>query len=1089
MLAFQASAQKPDDLVGKPVDIAPSAYRFRSDRKPDANDPESWLALKHVAGLPLNEPVDLANPAIRRALCGFLWEEIRPLQELKLTWAAGTRIPPPESLQVHLLVNHGSSSSWWNNLDAVPLDQKPAVTENGKTYVFPLGRESCGLVVSLRGDLAASSYDMPDAQVLVPDTWKEMDLEVEWGYEAARAGLDYSGHLETYDGRVGGLQRLAANTAVAGTNTWTSTGGSANRRGIRFSLLYMGTSKWRRRQEFTSQADDVARTIVTIWTRSGSFSFLAADLENGPILAPEYGFFVRRTSPLAPSGPPAARRVVPVPFVTRMASVVGDSRLKGWGSDDTPIVAANSTTETVSAKGITFPTGAVAMHPGRSVDVLTQWRSPLKGQVSLSATLTHAQKGSNGIEWWIVEEKQHRRTVLTHGVTDGQGSHSIRLDRSIEVEPGDSVSLIIGPKGDYTCDTTLIDWTLTEVGGLGRSWNLAKDVAGSLQGANPHPDGFGNAGVWRFCYQDPMLDPGSLASEPPIKLDSNAKSAKEYLAELASRGLQTIREKTRLHAEQTWKGAVTATRGTNLPPHPAAPETSLPPMQVKVPSQRLTAQWNLGVWHLVRHCGVNPQTGRLWFNDYPYGILAAETYLVLHVLDLMGAGDAAADGYDQWLSLPLERDHPVGLFSEGKGALTYAVGPDGYGGNMDGIHAFGAGSIGWALTQHYRLTGDKSWLIKNASRMAANAEWMLRQRKVITDSVPGGERLWCKGLQPALQVTPDSGGLWMQFYECEAYYWSAVDRLADVLADIDPAGGARLKKEADAYRKDLRTAVERSIALSPVVPVRDGTYHSVIPFACYVRGLATGAWGWNRDGSGTHVGPLYWDTVQTAAALVSPAGLLPADDVRVQGYLDVLEDRLLLENKNVGDRDWFMAGWQYQTGLERTANMHLAADGIPEFLRSMLNGYAVDILPDQGYTFNEHAVHGPPDKIFEEAAFLERFRNLLVMEEGSELWLAKGTPRAWLEQGKEISVRNAPTCFGTMSYKITSDVDHGQIAAEVSIPDRSQAKVILLRLRHPRGMPMRSVTVNGRPWSKFDTYKEVVSLAGLKGTVNVVCRY
>ena len=31
---------------------------------------------------------------------------------------------------------------------------------------------------------------------------------------------------------------------------------------------------------------------------------------------------------------------------------------------------------------------------------------------------------------------------------------------------------------------------------------------------------------------------------------------------------------------------------------------------------------------------------------------------------------------------------------------------------------------------------------------------------------------------------------------------------------------------------------------------------------------------------------------------------------RVQGHLDVLEDRLLLENPNIGNRDWFAAGWQ-----------------------------------------------------------------------------------------------------------------------------------------------------------------------------------
>ena len=79
------------------------------------------------------------------------------------------------------------------------------------------------------------------------------------------------------------------------------------------------------------------------------------------------------------------------------------------------------------------------------------------------------------------------------------------------------------------------------------------------------------------------------------------------------------------------------------------------------------------------------------FNDHPYGILASETYLILHALDLMGMHKEAGDGLDQWLSLPLERPKPVGHFSDGDGCLTHAEGPPGVGGNMDGIHAMGPG--------------------------------------------------------------------------------------------------------------------------------------------------------------------------------------------------------------------------------------------------------------------------------------------------------------------------------------------------------------------------------------------------------------
>ena len=121
--------------------------------------------------------------------------------------------------------------------------------------------------------------------------------------------------------------------------------------------------------------------------------------------------------------------------------------------------------------------------------------------------------------------------------------------------------------------------------------------------------------------------------------------------------------------------------------------------------------------------------------------------------------------------------------------------------------------------------------------------------------------------------------------------------------------------------------------------------------------------------------------------------------------------------------------------------MHLAADDVPVFLRSFLNCYAIDILPNDGYIFNEHAVHGPPDKIFEEAAFLERFRNLLVMEDGDSLWLARATPRAWLEQGKKISVKNAPTHFGDVGYEIVSDADMGRSPPPWRCPSRESAEV------------------------------------------------
>lgn len=1105
--AAARAAETRDDLgklVGQPVDIASSAYQYRADRGADQNQPESWFALMRYAGQPLNKPADVNAPAIKRALCALLWEEIRPIKTLELTWPADAkRRPAAEDLVVTALMNHGSASSWWNNLTAVKQTVKPTVSADGTTYTYAFGKDTCGIIVSLAGEKLAADFDVPTVRVIAPDTWKKMDIEIEWAFDPATAAKDYSGRIETYDGTTSEVRPLDGDnvTAPVDTNSWHSAEKSSARRGVNLSLLYRGTSKWRRVYPYTTQPDDVARTIVTVWTKSGNFSFLAADLENGPIFAPEYGFFVRRTSAPTPEDQHAPLALLDNKF----NAIAGSPDLNGWGSASTPWFGSNPTDKSVSALGITIAPGKLAMHPGPDRNVVLGWRSPIQGKVRVRAGVAHAQAGGDGIEWSIVRQSKNQRKNLMRGTTNGSGVYTIPPEAlaggdapelsDLAVESGDMISLSVGPKGSHTCDTTMVDLIVIEQGGEQRIWNSTDDLAKTVQAGNPHADSRGNANVWQFYTENE-----TAISQPPISLASNAATAAEFIKELKAKNLRTIRQQTRAHEEQTWEGAVTAMRGPNLPPHPNPPAGQEPAMQVQVPSERLTAQWNLGAWHLLRHCEKNPKNGRLWFNDYPYGILGAETYMVLVALDMMGAHQAVADGLDQWTSLPMDPDskghnegalpdRPSGLFSDGHGCLTHAVGPNGAGGQMDGIHAFGPGSIGWTVVEHYWLTRDTAWLKANAARVKANAEWMLRQRQFVSHMVPGGERLWCKGLLPARQPTPDSGGLWTQVYECEAYYYLFLEQFADALSAIEPAEGAKLKAEVEAYRKDVLAAVDRSIALSPVVPVRDGTYHSVIPFACYVRGLSTGAWGWMRDGSHEHVGPLYWETVQTAAPLISPANLLSPKDVRVQGYLDVLEDRLLLENANVGNRPWFDAGWQYQGGLERTANMHLAADDVPVFLRSFLNCYAVDILQNDGYIFNEHAVHGPPDKIFEEAAFLERFRNMLVMEQGDSLWITRAAPKAWLTQGQKISVKNAPTHFGIVSYEIVSDVDHGKINATVEMPSRNPSKSVLLRIRHPSDAPIKSVTVNGKEWKDFDAGKETIELRGLTGTIAVTATY
>ena len=81
---------------------------------------------------------------------------------------------------------------------------------------------------------------------------------------------------------------------------------------------------------------------------------------------------------------------------------------------------------------------------------------------------------------------------------------------------------------------------------------------------------------------------------------------------------------------------------------------------------------------------------------------------------------------------------------------------------------------------------------------------------------------------------------------------------------------------------------------------------------------------------------------------------------------------------------------------------------------------------------------------------------------------------------RPTSARSPTKSFPT---RTTKDRGNGGNAA------RKPPKVVLLRLRHPKSLPMKGVTVNGNAWTDFDPAKEVISLHDMEGTVKVECHY
>jgi hypothetical protein len=322
---------------------------------------------------------------------------------------------------------------------------------------------------------------------------------------------------------------------------------------------------------------------------------------------------------------------------------------------------------------------------------------------------------------------------------------------------------------------------------------------------------------------------------------------------------------------------------------------------------------------------------------------------------------------------------------------------------------------------------------------------------------------------------------------------------AEAISDLEPETGAKFREQAQDFRRAIIRAADRSIVLAPVVRVSDGTCRRYIPPQPYLRGLCEQI---TNPFGGAHAGSLVMDGDLGAAVL--GLGVLPADDARLDETLDVLEDVIYHDNwmvrKHTSDRlpdnpeAWFtIGGYYYQCGYSQSALAHLYRDDVPNYLRSTFNQYAADVDPQKRYQFREHPNRtgegNGGDKTFEVAAFLERMRAMFVMEEDGRLWLARATPRAWLEQDKRVAIKHAPTWFGTVSYEIISDVDHGKIRAAVQLPARHAPGSLFLRLRHPKAAPLRSVEVNGKRWKSFDKQKEIIHLEGLAGVATVQANY
>ena len=464
-------------------------------------------------------------------------------------------------------------------------------------------------------------------------------------------------------------------------------------------------------------------------------------------------------------------------------------------------------------------------------------------------------------------------------------------------------------------------------------------------------------------------------------------------------------------------------------------KTLQPTARISVPEPKFMDLLKSVITHIHISVTKDPKSGLYMVPaaSYVYSVFANEAAFQSLLLDTLGSTKRSTEYLETLMQLQgsqnfpgLQKGPPDAIFHGARVDEDYNYTASGYG--LD------HGTVTWVLAEHYLFTRDRAWLEHAWPHLRKAIDWIVEQRATTKQTSSDGEKSPDYGLLPASQLEDNSD--WANWFAINGYAWAGLDRTAEALKDIGHPEADRIRREADAYREDLRSAVLRASQLSPVVRMRDGSYQPYVPVLPFRRLRLFGPirmsyysrysmpdskpllrLGADRE---TLYGPM----------ILLVLGLFRADEPIANWILNDWEDNQTLTSgmgMNIhgltDDRFWFsQGGMVFQANLQNPIQVYLRRHEIPAAIRTLYNDFTACLYPDvNAFTEEFHQWKhgsGPFYKSPDEARFINRLRDMLVLEEGGSLWLASGAPRRWLESKEGIRVDGVLTYFGDVSYSM-----------------------------------------------------------------------
>ncbi len=461
--------------------------------------------------------------------------------------------------------------------------------------------------------------------------------------------------------------------------------------------------------------------------------------------------------------------------------------------------------------------------------------------------------------------------------------------------------------------------------------------------------------------------------------------------------------------------------------------------QIHVPEKRIEEMIQAGLLHLDLITYGNEPDGTLVPAIGVYTAIGTESAPIIQFYNSMGWQDIAKRS----LSFFLDKQHEDG-FMQNFGAYMVET-----------------GAVLWTLGEYFRYTHDKEWIEQIKPKVLKSCDYLLRWReKNKVDSFRG------KGYGMIDGKVADPEDNFHQFM-LNGYAYLGLSRVSEMLAEIDPDQSKRIRKEAEAWKMDIRESFFNGMALSPVVPLGDGTWCPTVPpwaEAIGPRALYTKKETFYSHGTFTVpdvlLGPLYLVFCEVLS-VNEPASKMMLD----------YQSELFFQNNAVFSQPYYSRhNWiQAKQGM------------VKPFLKTYYNTFSA-LADRETYTFWEHLYHASPHKTHEEAWFLMETRWMLYMEDGSTLRLLNTIPRKWMEDGKTIELNDVQSYFGPLNVKVKSGIKHGYIEASIQCNSDRKPGEVTIRIPHPDGK--KAVKVTGGEYNP-DNETVTVGLFGGKADIRV----